>query len=252
MDAVTLLGPAFLSAWADDEGLFANFLFGRATRVGPDLEHTLAMASIGQDEFGHTDMVLDLLLPDSAEKERYWFERDPSRFRSCALLRSELADDWALFAARAFLYEEAEAVRLEWLAVLPDKDSALERTVQSLAREEREHLPHWHRWMKLLAAADGQPRRRLDSALQALGANVSDTLWAAADCPSTWDARALRAQWASRVAAVLRPLHLDSTDKLLAEMRADPRPGPVPDTFSRLIERMQSVWRSEPAARTWG
>lgn len=177
MPGMTSLGTAFLSAWADDESMFATVLFGRATQVGPDLEHSLAMCSIGQDEFGHADLVMSLFLEGDREKERYYFERDVTEFRNCALLRMELFEDWALFVARAFLYEEAEAVRLAWLEDQGAIGEALADRVRVMVREEQEHLPHWRRWIRILASGGAGPRERLDMAFRQLADYVADTLW---------------------------------------------------------------------------
>lgn len=250
MDAKAGLSVPFLAAWADDEVMFANFLFGRSTHVGPDLERTLAMSSIGQDEFGHAGLILELFIPDERERERYHFERDVSQYRCCALLEDELIDDWTAFVARAFLYEEAEAVRLEQLEELLRDVPELRERVRVMAREEQEHRPHWVRWIRILSGSP-EGRRRLEQSVEMLSERVCDVLWVAEGAPAGWDPVALRQRWARRVEAVLGPVGLRSTALLLDRIGQAPRAAQRSEAFAVLVGRLQETYRSEPAARTW-
>jgi 1,2-phenylacetyl-CoA epoxidase catalytic subunit len=239
-----------LRAWADDEILFATYLLGRSCAASPDLEKLLAMASIGQDEFGHADMLLNLLFPgpDRAQrdKERYFFERSPAEFQNCSLLKLELLDDWAAFVVRAFLYEEAEAVRLRRLA----QSDTMAGVVSVMAREEKEHRRYWRWWLSALSRHP-EARKRLGSAANMLSRYVSDVLWIR-NAPAWWDSRLLRREWAEEVASFLLPLSLPYAEELVERMAVEPEPGPEVPAFVNFIEEQQRVYRSDPEAVTWG
>ncbi len=240
-----------IRAWADDETFFATYLLGRSCAASPDLEKILAMASIGQDEFGHTELLLGLLFPGPEssrrrDKERYFFEREPSGFRNCSLLKLELLDDWAAFVVRAFLYEEAESVRLGRLSKVED----LAGVVAIMEREEEEHRRYWRWWISSLARHP-EARQRLGSAIELLLPYVADTFWIA-DAPTWWDPATLRRQWAEVVAAVLAPLSLPHADSLLAQIASEPKPGPDVSSFSEFVRKQQRIYRSDPEAITWG
>lgn len=240
---------AVVRVWADEEIMFATYLLGRSCAASPDLEKILAMASIGQDEFGHADLLLNLLVPDPSsrrDRERYFFERDPSDFRICGLLKLELLDDWAMFVARAFLYEEAEAVRLRCLA----RRTELASIVAAMTREEEEHRRYWRWWISALAAHH-EGRERLGAALAHLSPYVSDVLWAEDRAPS-WDSLKLRKQWADEVSSFLSPLRVPDVERLTARMAEEPGPSPEVPSFTEFIREQQRIYRSDPEAVTWG
>lgn len=240
-----------IRAWADDEIFFATYLLGRSCSASPDLEKILAMASIGQDEFGHAELLLSLLFPGPdaqrrRDKERYFFEREPQDFRNCGLLKLELMDDWAAFVVRAFLYEEAESVRMGRLSEVED----LAGVVAIMEREEEEHRRYWRWWITSLARHP-EARQRLGSAIELLLPYVVDTFWIV-DAPTWWDPAILRRQWAGAVAEVLAPLSLPHADSLLAQMASEPKPGPDVPSFWEFVREQQRIYRSDPEAVTWG
>jgi|GEM_PF-1757706 1,2-phenylacetyl-CoA epoxidase catalytic subunit len=240
---------AIVRAWADEEIMFATYLLGRSCAASPDLEKILAMASIGQDEFGHAELLLNLLVPNPSsrrDRERYFFERGPSDFRICGLLKLELLDDWAMFVARAFLYEEAEGVRLRWLAQRPQ----LADVVAAMAREEEEHRRYWRWWISALAKHP-EARERLGAALAHLSPYVGDVLWAEDGAPS-WDPLTLRKQWADEVSSFLLPLKVPDVEALIARMGEEPGPSPEVPSFTKFIREQQRIYRSDPEAVTWG
>jgi phenylacetate-CoA oxygenase PaaI subunit len=238
-------------AWADDEIFFATYLLGRSCGASPDLEKILAMASIGQDEFGHAELLLGLLFPGPdverrRDKERYFFEREPSDFRNCSLLKLELLDDWAAFVVRAFLYEEAESVRVGRLSEVED----FAGVVAIMEREEEEHRRYWRWWISSLGRHP-EARQRLGSAIELLLPYVADAFWIA-DAPTWWDPATLRRQWAEAVARVLAPLSLPHADSLLAQIASEPKPGPDVSSFWEFVREQQRIYRSDPEAITWG
>ncbi len=71
------------------------------------------LARIAQDEIGHAKAWYELLaeLTDD-DPDRIAFGRDPDAYRHAALMNHPRTD-WAFTVARRFLYETADAVRLE-------------------------------------------------------------------------------------------------------------------------------------------
>ncbi len=69
--------------------------------------------------------------------------------------------------ARRYLYETADAVRLD--ALVGGSWAPLAELVDKIRREERYHVMHIGTWLERLALADGEPRDRLIAALDTLG-----------------------------------------------------------------------------------
>jgi ring-1,2-phenylacetyl-CoA epoxidase subunit PaaC len=82
--------------------------------VAPFIEEDLAFASIGQDELGHATMLYELL--EGADADRLALLRDPGEYRSCWLAEAACTD-WADALVRHWLYDEAELLRWQGLAV---------------------------------------------------------------------------------------------------------------------------------------
>jgi ring-1,2-phenylacetyl-CoA epoxidase subunit PaaC len=235
---------------ADDEFIL-GFWDSEWTGIAPMLEEDVATSSIAQDEIGHAKAWYELLaeLTDD-DADRIAFGRGPEAYRHAALMNHPRTD-WAFTVARRFLYEHADAVRLEVLA----ESSHLE--VAGLAgkmrREETYHLQHWASWMRRLA---GNPdtRSRLADALARLWPDAASIF-----APLNGEAallaagilgegmEAMRARWDDRVGTEMERLGLH-------------RPGaPEPsatgrttrtDDFLWLWGEFTSVNRSEPGA-TW-
>lgn len=241
---------AFLSAWADEEWLFGQLLVYRVGFYGPDLEENIALASLAQDEMGHAGLLADLFLPDQKVRERYFLGRPAEQFSACRLMQADLAEDWAAFVLRNYLYEEAEAVRLDWFGRIPSGTPDL---VELVRREEAEHLAHWRHWVRLLAG-DGEGRRRLLAAAGGVAELVDDVFHLPArQRPPTFDGAALRAAWAGRVQAFFREVGLEPDLRpLIGRLGRPPKAAAKHPDFFRIVETMQSVYRSEPEAVTWG
>jgi ring-1,2-phenylacetyl-CoA epoxidase subunit PaaC len=82
--------------------------------------------------------------------------------------------DWATAIVRRFLYDTADAVRLEALA--DGSWAPLADLVGKIRREERYHVMHATAWFERLAAASGQARARLTAALERLGPDAGTVL----------------------------------------------------------------------------
>ncbi len=175
----TLLAlEALLRAMADDE-LIIGYWDSEWTGIAPILEEDVAMSSLAQDEIGHARALLGLLGELRGEDpDALAYDREVEALRHCRLV-DHPRTDWAFTIARRYLYDEADAVRLEALA-----DSTfrpLAELVAKIRREEVYHRMHASAWLRRLAddAAEGRPR--LEAAWRALSPDAATVFTALTD-----------------------------------------------------------------------
>ncbi len=240
-----------LLAIADDE-----FVIGSSdsewTGIAPILEEDVAMSSISQDEIGHARAFYELLaelVDDGRDADAIAYDRPATGYYHARLL-DHPRGDWAQTIARRYLYDTADAVRLEALA--GSSWAPLAALVGKVRREERYHLMHATAWLERLAGADGEPRRRLLDALERLGPDAgtvltplpSETALLMADI-TTGGGAELEARWRAAIAPTFERLFLPL-----------PPPTGSPETarsghsaaFRELHEAFTSVRRSDPEA----
>jgi ring-1,2-phenylacetyl-CoA epoxidase subunit PaaC len=215
-----------LLAMADDEFVL-GFWDSEWTGIAPILEEDVAMSSVSQDEIGHAKALYELLAALTGEDaDRIAFGRPVDAYRHAALM-NHARTDWAFSIARRFLYENADAVRLESLATSayqPLADLAVK-----MRREETYHLLHFDLWLRRLAEGGEESHERLAEALKALWSDAQavfaplageERLLATGILPEALEA--LRSRWLERVAVRLEAAHLPvpaATDQPRAEGR---------------------------------
>ena len=241
-----------LLSMADDEFVL-GFWDSEWTGIAPILEEDVAMSSVSQDEIGHAKAWYELLarLTDD-DADRLAFGREPDAYRHAALM-NHARNDWAFTIARRFLYEHADAVRLEALA--RSSHTPIAGLATKMRREETYHLMHFDLWLRRLAEAGGEARKRLAAALVDLARDAGTVftpiageaaLVAAGILPEPLEA--LRRRWLDKVGPKLRDLGLPAL----------PDPGPPgaegrttrTDDFRWLHSEFTMVARSEVGA-TW-
>ena len=164
-----------LLAMADDEFVI-GFSDSEWTGIAPILEEDVAISSLAQDELGHAQALYRLLaelVNDGRDADNFAYDRPPEGYYHARLL-DHPRGDWANTIVRRFLYDTADAVRLEALA-----DSSyrpLAELVAKIRREERYHVMHVTTWFERLASAAGEPRRRLLEALERMGPDAGTVL----------------------------------------------------------------------------
>src|SRR5918997_2668298 len=102
---------------ADDEFVI-GFSDSEWTGIAPMLEEDVAMSSLAQDELGHAQALYRLLADltaDGRDADAWAYDR-PSEGYYHARLLDHPRGDWSDTIARRFLYETADAVRLDALA----------------------------------------------------------------------------------------------------------------------------------------
>ncbi|HEV8488902.1 MAG TPA: 1,2-phenylacetyl-CoA epoxidase subunit PaaC [Candidatus Limnocylindrales bacterium] len=217
-----------LLAMADDEFVI-GFSDSEWTGIAPLLEEDVAMSSLAQDELGHAQALYRLLaelVDDGRNADAIAFDRPPEGYYHARLL-DHPRGDWADTIARRFLYDTADSVRLEALA--EGSWPPLADLVGKIRREERYHLLHVGAWFERLAAADGEPRRRL---LDALGRLAPDAATVLAPLPD-------------ELGLVLAGIADATSDELEARWEARIRP-----TFERLDLPMPPPARDPGRSRT--
>jgi ring-1,2-phenylacetyl-CoA epoxidase subunit PaaC len=149
---------------ADDE-LILGWRDSEWTGIAPFLEEDVALSSIAQNEIGHARALYELAaIAHGATADELAFDRRPGEYRSAPLV--ELRElEWARTIARRWLYETADALRLESLKVSSDAEIAA--LAAKMDREEVYHRIHAEMWIDRLASS-AEGRSRLDEALDEL------------------------------------------------------------------------------------
>jgi ring-1,2-phenylacetyl-CoA epoxidase subunit PaaC len=159
-----------LRSMADDEFVI-GFSDSEWTGIAPLLEEDVAMSSLAQDEIGHAAALYGLLASLTGEDpDAIAYDRQPGAYRHCRLL-DHGRGDWAMTIARRYLYDTADAVRLD--ALTGGSWAPLADLVGKLVREERYHQMHASVWLDRLARGGDEPRSRLLAALATLGPDAA-------------------------------------------------------------------------------
>jgi len=216
-----------LLALADDE-LILGWRNSEWTGIAPFLEEDVAFSSIAQNEIGHARALYELVARElGSDADAVAFDRAPDEYRSAPLVELRRLE-WARTIARHWLYETADAIRLE--ALKGSDDAELAGIAAKIDREEVYHRIHAEMWVdRLLGSEDGRPR--LDEAL--------DELWPYALGVLDDD---LRPELVARVEAKL--------GRALSEVAPVPRGRHEPE-LAELLGEMTSVRRSAPAGARW-
>jgi len=202
---------------ADDE-LILGWRDSEWTGIAPNLEEDVAFSSIAQNEIGHARALYELAARDlGTTADELAFDRASDEYRCAALVEHRFAEDWARTIARHWLYEAADAVRLEALKASDDTEVA--GLAAKIDREEVYHRMHAEMWEERLR---NEPRFR----------GAVEELWPQALALLPEDQRDTLAQ----------RLNLPSNKVLLSgrEERSD--------EFAALWDEMTMVRRSIPGA----
>ena len=246
----TALGE-LLRSMADDEFVI-GFSDSEWTGIAPLLEEDIAMSSLAQDEIGHAVALFALLGALTGENpDAIAYDRQPAAYRHCRLL-DHGRGDWAMTIARRYLYDSADAVRLDALA--GGTWAPLAELVGKLVREERYHRMHASPWLDRLARGGDESRSRLLAALATLGPDAATVFARLPDEAALVEAGILAApmadleiRWRETIAPTLTTLGLPTPPPMLDPARARLDHG---EAFAWLWGEFNTVRRSEPGV-TW-
>jgi ring-1,2-phenylacetyl-CoA epoxidase subunit PaaC len=132
---------------ADDE-LFLGWRDSEWTGIAPLLEEDVAFSSIAQNEIGHARALYELVAREQGiTADELAFDRAPEEYRCARLVELRLLD-WEKTIARHYLYEQADAARLEQLKQSDDAEIA--GLAAKIDREEAYHRMHAQMWFDRL------------------------------------------------------------------------------------------------------
>ena len=156
-----------LTALADDE-LVIGHRHSEWTGFAPHIEEDVAFSSIAQDEIGHAAALYSLVAKISDDDpDRLALGREKNEYRNAIICERDNGD-WAYTLARHWLYDHADAIRLEVLE--GSSHAELAALVTKIRREERYHLLHADTWLKRVAQGPVEGRKRLaDGVTKAFG-----------------------------------------------------------------------------------
>ena len=133
-----IAGDELILGWRDSEW----------TGIAPLLEEDVAFSSIAQNEIGHARALYELVARErGTSADMLAFDRSPDEYRCSTLVERRLLD-WEKTIARHYLYEDADAKRLERLKQSDDPEVA--GLAAKIDREEAYHRMHAQMWFDRL------------------------------------------------------------------------------------------------------
>jgi ring-1,2-phenylacetyl-CoA epoxidase subunit PaaC len=140
---------------ADDE-LVLGWRNSEWTGIAPFLEEDVAFSSIAQNEIGHARALYELAAEElGTTADELAFDRRPDEYRCARLVELRFVPDWARTIARHYLYETADAIRIE--ALKESDDAEVAGLAAKIDREETYHRMHAEMWLDRLGS---EPRVR--------------------------------------------------------------------------------------------
>jgi ring-1,2-phenylacetyl-CoA epoxidase subunit PaaC len=132
---------------ADDE-LILGWRDSEWTGIAPLLEEDVAFSSIAQNEIGHARALYELVARErGTTADELAFDRPPDQYRCSPLVELRLLD-WEKTVARHYLYEAADAERLDRLK--QSDDAEISGLAAKIDREETYHRMHAQMWFDRL------------------------------------------------------------------------------------------------------
>jgi ring-1,2-phenylacetyl-CoA epoxidase subunit PaaC len=150
---------------ADDE-LVLGWRNSEWTGIAPFLEEDVAFSSIAQNEIGHARALYELTARElGTTADELAFDRSSEEYRCAPFVELRFIPDWARTIARHYLYENADAVRIEALASSHDAEVA--GLAAKIDREETYHRMHAQMWADRMRETD-ETRSRFEAAVEEL------------------------------------------------------------------------------------
>ena len=133
-----------LLALADDE-LILGWRNSEWTGIAPFLEEDVAFSSIAQTEIGHARAWYELAAKElGTDADSLAFDREPDEYRCAPFVELRFVPDWAQTIARHWLYEAADAIRIQ--ALMHSDDPEVAGLAEKIDREEAYHRMHADMW----------------------------------------------------------------------------------------------------------
>jgi ring-1,2-phenylacetyl-CoA epoxidase subunit PaaC len=133
---------------ADDE-LVLGWRNSEWTGIAPFLEEDVAFSSIAQNEIGHARALYQLVADElGTTADELAFDRSPDEYQCSQFVELRLVPDWARTIARHYLYETADARRIQ--ALMESDDAEVAGLAAKIDREEAYHRMHAEMWFERL------------------------------------------------------------------------------------------------------
>lgn len=238
---------SMLTALADDE-LVIGHRHSEWTGFAPHIEEDVAFSSIAQDEIGHAAAYYSVIASITGDDvDHLALGRDKGAYRNAILCERDNGD-WAFSLARHWLYDHADAIRLEALTDTSHRDLAA--LVNKMRREERYHLIHADQWIKRIAHGPAEGRSKL---VAAVAESFDDAMGLFE--PFELEEDAVTQGWLPVPSAELRQCFVDRLEKALDDIglsthvtsRADTSAEFVASSSGDLIARDGDGAGTEPA-----
>lgn len=232
---------------ADDEYVQAERYTFWQVRA-PTLESDLAISNNAQDELGHARLWYDAIKQFGYSEESLIWEGNPDDFQHSTFVELSFEEgDWADAVLRAYLYDEAEDIRLAALA-----ESSYEPIRDRTSRiqgEEEYHLEHAVSWLERLVNNENG-REQLQAALDRLYPYALTMFEPVGDVEADIvdlgirdrTLEQMRTEWESRVTEQLTELGLDIPDTGPASPTG--RDNEHTEEWHDLFEEMTSSYRN--------
>ena len=137
-------------AWADDLFLHGVHL-GRWIVDYVDLEESLAVGTLAQEQLAHARELLTAAGLEPVEIDRRLFDR-PAAHWTPSRLAADPIPHWPQVVAVGLFLSHATLAMLAEADIAAGQDDGPAR-VAGMLSEQRLHLMHWQRWTSLLAAS---------------------------------------------------------------------------------------------------
>jgi len=133
-----------LLALADDE-LILGWRNSEWTGIAPFLEEDVAFSSIAQNEIGHARAWYELAAKElGTDADSLAFDRQPEEYLCAPFVELRFVPDWAQTIARHWLYETADAIRIQ--ALMHSDAPEIAGLAEKIDREEAYHRMHAEMW----------------------------------------------------------------------------------------------------------
>jgi len=225
--------------WADDLFLHCQQLIRWVTDY-VDLEESLAIGSVAQEELAHAGVLLDLAGCTPEDRDRLIYRRELSGWHPSRLVLWN-ADDWPATVARGFLLTQGSLAMVSALEQVGGDRLAGAATV--IAAEQQLHARHWRRWVEILAH-DPDTTELFAASLAAAVAATDDFFGLPGVLPVSLDPAALHRAFLDRVGKELVELGVD-----VPEFPAGPvgrEPGGGAPGLDRLLHQVRRIRDAHP------
>lgn len=241
---------ALLMAWAEDLYLHGSQL-ARWTTDYVDIEESLAVGSMAQEDIAHAGAFLRLRAFDAEMRHAFFYERGTEQWAPSSLMDWDPpgAVPWPRTVVRGYLFSHAVD---ELAAKLSEcGHSGVAETARVIRAEQRLHLSHWTRWVRILSR-DSETSEEFREHVAAAGKRIHD-LWGAppeiterkvAALQFELDLDDLHARWGKRVQGTLASL---GVEEFPVPACPTPRRSRGDSAFLRpTLERLQFLRRDNP------